>query len=89
MTMTGWTGADLSQNYTMLHDGFVFAVIDDNGMSIIITDLNGNETTVFIPSLHSGTANAWSFFLPKGYKVRYSRNYYADFMSIQYYLKRD
>lgn len=73
----------------MLHDGIVNASSDESTTAYTITDLNNNATVFNVPTVHSGSDSGLCLFLKKGYKIRLSRNNFRDFMTIQYYLKRD
>ena len=85
---TGWTQGDLTQNRTMEHDGIVNVFLDHDADYYTITDLNGSETNINTPSVHSTASSNMTFFLNKGYKIRLSTNTYSG-LSIQYYLNRD
>ena len=84
----GWTQGDLTQDYTMEHDGIVNVFLDENTHYYVVTDLSGSTTQIYAPTVHASASSAMSLFLKKGYKIRLSTNSYSG-LSIQYYVNRD
>ena len=84
----GWTQGDLTQDYTMEHDGIVNVFLDENTHYYVVTDLSGSTTQIYAPTVHGSASSAMSLFLKKGYKIRLSTNSYSG-LSIQYYVNRD